>query len=60
MGISCQLTVAQGAKPGAAEAYEHSLKDLASRADIQREIRRRTEEEHVNVDFNGREAPATA
>lgn len=38
MGISCRLTTEQGAKPGAAEAYERQLQELAARADLQKAL----------------------
>lgn len=41
MGILCQLTVAQGARRGAAEAYHHKLQELSARAHLQKELQRR-------------------
>ena len=55
MGILCQLTADQGAKPGAVAAYECKIKELAAHADLQK--RRRSED--VVESFAGREAPAT-
>jgi len=60
MGILCQLTVEEGATAGAASAYERKIKDLAVRAEMQKEMRRRQDEDSVAVDDCGREAPATA
>lgn len=48
MGILCQLTVSQGAVPGAAAAYERKIRELAARADLQKalqEQRKQKEEE---------------
>jgi hypothetical protein len=36
MGILCTLTEQQGASPGASEAYERKIRDLAFRAEVQR------------------------
>jgi hypothetical protein len=41
MGILCQLTVEQGAIPGAGSAYERKIRDLAARADLQRFLHHR-------------------
>lgn len=41
MGVSCQLTVAQGATPGASAAYDRKIRSLAFRADIQQALHRR-------------------
>jgi hypothetical protein len=46
MGVLCQLTVEQGALPGASAAYERKLRDLAARANLQRELQR-VKEEHI-------------
>ena len=59
MGILCQLTVEEGATAGAASAYERKIKDLAARADLQKEMRRRHDDDSV-IDDCGREAPAHA
>lgn len=59
MGILCKLTVEEGATAGAASAYERKIKELAVRADLQKEIRRRQDEESM-ADDCGRDAPATA
>lgn len=59
MGVLCQLTVEEGAKTGAASAYERRIKELAARADLQKEIRRRQDEDSM-ADDCGREAPAVA
>ena len=57
MGILCQLKVEEGATAGAASAYERKIKDLAARADLQKDMRRRQDDESVTDDC-GREAPA--
>jgi len=44
MGVACQLTVPQGALPGAAIAYERKIRDLATRAELQRVVRYREKE----------------
>ena len=44
MGILCQLTVPQGATPGAAALYERKIRDLAVRADLQKELQRQKQE----------------
>jgi hypothetical protein len=36
MGILCQLTVEQGGMPGASEAYNRKIRDLAARAELQK------------------------
>lgn len=59
MGILCQLTVDEGATAGAASAYERKIKDLAVRADLQKEMRRRQDGDSMAAD-DGREAPTTA
>jgi hypothetical protein len=38
MGILCQLTVAEGATPGASEAYERKIRALATRAELQKTL----------------------
>lgn len=38
MGVLCQLTLRQGAKPGAAAAYGRKIRELAARADLQRAL----------------------
>jgi hypothetical protein len=38
MGILCRLTVEEGATPGAAEAYERKIRELAVRAELQKSI----------------------
>ena len=58
MGILCQLTVEEGATAGAASAYERKIKDLAARADLQKEMRRRQDDDDSVTDDCGREAPA--
>ena len=40
MGILCQLTVLEGAKPGAVSSYERKIRELAARAEVQKEIQR--------------------
>ena len=63
MGILCQLTVEEGATAGAASAYERKIKDLAARADLQKEIRRTGHQDDDGdsvADDCGREAPASA
>jgi hypothetical protein len=45
MGILCNLTVEEGATPGASQAYERKIRDLAARAHFQRELSRRTKED---------------
>jgi hypothetical protein len=44
MGILCTLTVEDGAKPGAAANYERKIRELASRAEIQKEMQKRKQE----------------
>ena len=44
MGILCQLTVRQGATPGAAQSYDRKIRELAARADMQKALRRRKEQ----------------
>ena len=39
MGVECQLSVGQGAVPGAVAAYDRKLQELAARADLQRDMR---------------------
>jgi hypothetical protein len=39
MGVHCILAVEQGARPGSADAYRRKLRELAARADLQRELR---------------------
>jgi hypothetical protein len=41
MGILCQLTVEEGATAGAARMYVRKIKDLAARAELQKEMQRR-------------------
>lgn len=41
MGILCTLTVEDGAIPGAAQAYERKIQDLAVRAELQQKLQRR-------------------
>jgi hypothetical protein len=41
MGILCSLTVEDGATPGAATSYERKIRDLAARADLQKELQKR-------------------
>ena len=48
MGISCQLSVAQGAIPGAALAYERKIRDLATRAELQRSLQWRKRREGLS------------
>jgi len=43
MGILCQLTVDEGATPGASIAYERKIRELAARADLQKELQRKQE-----------------
>jgi hypothetical protein len=38
MGVLCQLTVPMGAAVGAAAAYERRIRQLAARADLQKEL----------------------
>lgn len=46
MGVLCQLTTKQGALPGAAAIYDRKIKDLASRADMQKSIHAQESEAH--------------
>jgi hypothetical protein len=46
MGVLCQLTEAEGATAGASASYERKLRDLAARANLQRELQR-VKEEHI-------------
>lgn len=39
MGLACQLTMNQGAIPGAVLAYQRRLYDLAARAELQKQQR---------------------
>lgn len=41
MGILCTLTVEDGATPGAAEAYDRKIHDLAARAELQQKVQRK-------------------
>ena len=41
MGILCTLTVEDGATPGAAASYERKIRDLANRAELQKEMQKR-------------------
>ena len=41
MGILCQLTVQQGATPGAAVLYDRKIRQLAARAELQRAMQKR-------------------
>ncbi|KAL7571241.1 hypothetical protein ACA910_008899 [Epithemia clementina (nom. ined.)] len=50
MGILCQLTVRQGAAPGASTLYERKIRELAARADMQREIQRRNKKKKQEAD----------
>ena len=45
MGILCKLTVQQGAVPGAAATYERKIRELAVRADLQKELQRRKQQQ---------------
>ena len=44
MGILCSLTVEDGAKPGAAATYDRKIRELAARAELQKEVRRQKEQ----------------
>jgi hypothetical protein len=44
MGVLCCLTVEDGATPTASAVYERKIRELAARADLQRELQRRKEE----------------
>lgn len=46
MGVLCQLTEAQGAMQGASKVYDRKIRELAARADLQRELQR-VREEHA-------------
>lgn len=37
MGVLCQLAVNDGATPGASTIYQRKLRDLADRADLERQ-----------------------
>lgn len=41
IGILCTLTVEQGAIPGASEKYERKIRELAARAELQKELSKR-------------------
>ena len=45
MGFFCQLTVAQGAKPGAADIYERELNNLAARAELNKSLQEQNAKE---------------
>ncbi len=45
MGILCTLSVEDGAIPGAAELYERKIRDLAARAELQRALSQRKDQQ---------------
>lgn len=47
MGILCTLSVEDGAIPGSADAYERKIKDLAARAELQRSLMQRKDQQRV-------------
>jgi hypothetical protein len=51
MGIMCRLTVEQGAIPGAAAVYDRKIRDLAARAELQRalQLRKQQQDEQNSV-----------
>jgi len=49
MGFNCTLCVAQGATPGASEAYERKIQALAERADIQKELNLQQKQQQLKV-----------
>ena len=44
MGILCTLTVEDGATPGFSAIYERKIRDLAARAELQKELQKRKQE----------------
>lgn len=56
MGFLCTLTIEGGAQPGAVEAYQSKIKDLARRAELMQEAKAREAEQHLNRET----APTTA
>jgi len=44
MGILCTLTVEDGATPGSSATYERKIRELASRAELQKELQKRKQE----------------
>jgi hypothetical protein len=57
MGILCTLTVEQGAVPGAVASYERKIRDLAARAELQKNI---VEENKKRAEKLAQMAQATA
>lgn len=56
MGVLCQLKVSEGAIPGAAAAYERSIRELAVRADLHRALQRRRQHVSTETTMEGRTA----
>jgi hypothetical protein len=49
MGILCTLTVEDGATPGSVAKYERKIQDLASRAELQKELEKRKQDAAVRA-----------
>jgi hypothetical protein len=60
MGVLCCLTVEDGATAGAGAAYERKIRELAARADLQRELQRRKQEATQDIVQRCQEASATS
>lgn len=60
MGVACRLTVPQGALPGAAAAYERKIRDLATRAELQRVARCRERQQEAATAAMTAEEPAAS
>ena len=55
MGILCSLTEKDGAKPGAAATYDRKIRELAARADLQKEIQKHKQQQQQQQDAARRE-----
>ena len=60
MGVLCCLTTEDGATPLASAIYERKIRELAVRADLQRELQRRKEEATQDIVQRCQEAEASA
>lgn len=60
MGVLCCLTTEDGATPLASAIYERKIRELAARADLQRELQRRKEEATQDIVQRCQEAEASA
>jgi hypothetical protein len=60
MGVLCCLTTEDGATPLASAIYERKIRELAARADLQRELQRRKEEATQDIVQRCQEAEAAS